>query len=403
MFRYATFIAFGCLMVFVSHGTSAQSFEELETTLRDHPSLQSLGYEASANRERAHAAGVLPDPVFSAGINNFPIFDPAFDAFLPTNRAIGVEQNFGSRHERKARAAEQRARADEIMDRLPQRYAHLRAELIALLHDKARVARQRELAGQRDKKYAELLDVAESEIDAGRPSLFRLAEIERERIGVARTLIQLDGDAAQLDARLIDLVGQVPSTAPPRVKPVPWNGDSQAFYAMRVANAAVTAREKSVDAARASLNPRWGAQLTYQQRDSGPDFEGDDWVSMSLSVTVPVWARRAKTPRVRAATAQRVAAQANSRAAQRAAIAQYKSLEAMRETAAASITLLERKIATIEDQVASELTVYESGAGDYSRVLHNEIEILELRASIAAQNALLAASTARMNALLVNQ
>lgn len=269
MVRSQSAFALISLPLFLSSPANAQSLAELESALRDHPSLQVMDYRAQASRERATAAMALPDPVLSAGINNFPIFDPSFDEFLPTNKAIGIHQQYPNRAGREARSGEALARADETADMRQQRFAALRSELIALLHEKERIARQRALAQERSAKYDELTQVAESEIDAGRPALFRLAEIEGERAEVDRTLAELDGQTAQIDARFIDLVGLVPTTPAPPIRPIVWDGDPMAFHAARVAGAAITVSDHGIDNAEAALKPQWGAQLTYQQRESG--------------------------------------------------------------------------------------------------------------------------------------
>lgn len=170
----------------------AQSFDALEAKLAEHPSLAALSYQAEASRERGYAATALPDPVVSVGINNLPVFDPSFSAFLPTNKAIGVRQDFPNLAGREARAGEARAMAEQTTRIRAAQLATLRGELIALLHEKQRIERQRGLARQRAGKYDELAQVVETEIDAGRPAVFRLAEIEAERAGVARVLVDLD-------------------------------------------------------------------------------------------------------------------------------------------------------------------------------------------------------------------
>lgn len=154
---------------------NAQSFAELEARLEAHPSLSALGYDAEADRERAVASTALPDPVVSLGINNFPIFDPSFDSYLPTNKAVGIRQQFPSFAGREARAGEARAMSAQTEAVRDARYAALRAELIALLADKTRLTRQRSLAEARNAKYDELVDIVEAEIDAGRPAVYRLA------------------------------------------------------------------------------------------------------------------------------------------------------------------------------------------------------------------------------------
>ena len=110
---------------------AAQSMDELESRLGDHPSLAALTYQAEANRERGQAATALPDPVVSVGINNFPIFDPSFSDFLPTNKAIGVRQEFPNRAGREARAGEARTLAAQSDLVRSAQLAALRGELIA--------------------------------------------------------------------------------------------------------------------------------------------------------------------------------------------------------------------------------------------------------------------------------
>lgn len=403
MFRPLLLLAFAGISPAIIAAAHAQSFPDLEYALRDHPSLQVMAYQAEANDERASAATALPDPVISAGVNNFPIFDPSFSDFLPTNKSIGIQQKFPSLAGRNARAGEAFARANETREMRAQLYAALRSELIALLHEKQRTSVQRVLAEERRAKYNELTQVAEFEIDAGRPALFRLAEIEGERAEVDRTLMDLNGQVAQIDARLIDLLGAVPDTPPPPLAPIDWSGDAMAFHAARVADAGVAVRDRGIEEAKAAWKPEWGAQLTYQQRESGRNFAGDDWVSGMVSVTVPFWASKNQEPRLRAAKAERAAARANYAAAARTASAQYSTYRSMRLTAEQSAAILSQKIGAIEDEITSQNTIYESGVGDYAPIIDGEIAIFKLRSDIAGEHARIATATARMNALLVTR
>jgi outer membrane protein, heavy metal efflux system len=382
---------------------NAQSFAELEARLEAHPSLSALGYDAEADRERAVASTALPDPVVSLGINNFPIFDPSFDSYLPTNKAVGIRQQFPSFAGREARAGEARAMSAQTEAVRDARYAALRAELIALLADKTRLTRQRSLAEARNAKYDELVDIVEAEIDAGRPAVYRLAEIESERAEVSRTLVDLDRQEAETDARLIELVGLVPSTGLPPLTERDWSGAALEFHTVRIADAAVRVTDYGIDEARAAWKPEWGAQLTYQQRDEGAMFAGDDWVSGMVTFTVPLWAERKQAPNLRAANAERAGAEQRYQAAARNAAAQYASRDAIIRAADASIDVLQVKIAAVEDEVEAQLIAYESGVGGYAPIIDGEIAILKLRAEIEAETARKAAAIARLNALLVTQ
>lgn len=379
----------------------AQSFNDLEARLADHPSLTALTYQADASRQRGLAATALPDPVVSVGINNFPIFDPSFSDFLPTNKAVGVRQEFPNLAGRKARSGEARAMAEQTDRVRAAQLAALRGELIALLHEKARIARQREFAEARNAKYDELTDVVEAEIDAGRPAVFRLAEIEAERAGVSRVIVDLDRQQAEIDARLINLVGLVPETPAPITTPVDWSGEALDFHAVRVADAGIRVADYLVDGAKAAWRPNWGAQLTYQQRESGANFAGDDWVSGMVTFSVPLWAERSQKPQLRAAKADRASAEMRYQAAARSAAARYAAEAASWHAARDNIEVLQRNIAAVEDEITAQLTVYESGVGNYAPIIDGELAILKLRADIAAEETRRAASIARINALLV--
>jgi len=403
MSRSLVFSALAGTLSAIIFTAQAQSFSELEYALRDHPSLQAMTHQANASRELAHAATGLPDPIVSAGINNFPIFDPSFRDFLPTNKSIGIQQKLPSFAGRSARAGTALARANETSEMRSQRYAALRGELISLLHDKRRASIQRSLAEERRTKYDELTQVAELEINAGRPALFRLAEIERERAEVDRMLVDLNGQVTQIDARLTNLLGAAPNTPPPPLTPIDWSGDAMAFHSVRAADAGVAVRDRRIDEAKAAWKPEWGVQLTYQQREASANFAGDDWISGMVSVTVPFWANKNQEPRLRAAKSERAAARANYAAAARTASAQYSTYRSMRLAAVNSIVVLSQKIDAIEDEITSQNTIYESGVGDYAPILDGEIAVLKLRSDIANEHARIATATARMNALLVTQ
>lgn len=389
----------------------AQTFQELEDLLRKHPQLQTMSYRASSNRERSDAAMGLPDPVVSLGINNFPIFDPSFSEFLPTNKAIGLQQRFPSRAARRARSAMGQAEANQFDQKRKQLFSAMRAELIASLHHKNRIVVQRSLAKQRDIKYDQLIDTVESAVQGGRPSVFRLAEIEAERADVARDLIDLDAQEAQIDARLIYLVGLIPVTPAPitpasinkaTTKPIAaWSGDSMTFHASRVAGAAVEVLDSGVDEAKAAWKPEWGAQLIYQQREAGRNFAGDDWVSIMVTVTVPFWAKKKQAPRLRAAQASKAAAQAALEDVKRQAVAQFTYSSAVHTATIQAKLVLHQKIDAISDEISAQRANYESGAGDYTAVIDGEIAILKLRAEIAAEQARGQVAVAQMNALLV--
>jgi outer membrane protein, heavy metal efflux system len=389
---------------------AAQTFEDLEARLADHPSLSVLSYQAEAERERGRAATALPDPVITLGINNFPIFDPSFDTFLPTNKAIGVSQDIPNFAERRARAQGLLANANEREAVCAQQYAALRGELILLLHHRHHLEQHARLIDAQAAKYAELKTVFEAEIGSADAALPRLAEAEAAFARLDLDRADINARLARIEARLRDLVGDVPpsSLAPPPIAPVVWSGHADQFHAVRVADAAIGNANARVDEARAAWRPDWGVELTYQQREAGrggtfSNFAGDDWVSAQVRVSVPLWAGRSQAPRLRGAQLDRAAAQSDRMAASLRARSEYEIHDAARQRSAAMIDALNLQIAALEDQSRALLTGYESGSGSYAPVIESEIAILKLRGEIVSERALEAEAIARMNALLVTQ
>ena len=394
--RHAALVGVALASVSGTASALAQDFDQLEARLREHPTLEAMRHQSTEFRERAATAVALPDPVLSFGILNFPLLDASFSRYPPTSKAVGVRQMIPSRARRDAQAAQASRSALQNDAAIDQRFAELRADLIVALVDQQRVVTQQALLAARDSKYDELAQIVETEINAGRPALFRLAEIDVERADVARALANLGAEASQIRARLVDLVGDAVDTPPPPLSPRTWSGEASAFHAVRVARAGVSVAGARIEHAEAAWNPDWGVQLMYQQRDGS----GDDWVSATATFTVPFWADRSQAPALREAKANRETARSRFTAAARDASARYQAWEASRAAAESGIAILEQKLVAIRDRIAAQLTIYESGADDYSPILDGEIAELRLQGQIADEQARRDRAAARMNALL---
>ena len=381
-----------------------QSFQELEARLSDHPSLEAVRLQKHAYQEDAVAALAWPDPVLSVGVNNFPLLDPSFRAFLPTNKALGLSQQIPNRPGRAARSeqAQRRAARNDAVEAL--QLARMRSELIVALVERRRIREQADLLQRQDSLYGELEQIVQGEIAAGRPVLFRLAEIELQRAEIGRSLADLEGERAEVDARLDDLVGGAGEVLPPPLNPDAWSGNADAFHAVRVAREDISVADAGVSEAQAAWKPDWGLQLTYQQRNSGGSgmrFPGDDWVSAAVTFSIPLWGGRSQAPALRAARAERESARSRHAAAARGAAAQYSALDAARWAAEAAIAALRTKISAIREQVRAQRTRYESGIGDYSPVIDGELAELILLARIADEQARRDRAVAQLNSLLV--
>ena len=406
------------MLVFFDGSTArtaqAQTFSELEATLKTHPQLQALYHQSDANIELSEAALGLPDPVLSFGINNFPFANPSFSAFIPTNKSIGIAQRIPNISGRKARSSEAKAHSHELSIKYQQQLSLMRAQLVTMLLERHRIQQQTRLAKEQVKKYTELSDVVKSEVGAGRSVVFRLAEIERERAEISTHLVSLANELTLIESGLYYLLGQVPDTKkPPSSEPLPWSGNPSEFYSVALAQAQIRVLDHGVDHAKAAWKPEWGTQLRYQQREAGENFGGDDFVSAMVTVTVPFWSKRNQQPRLRAANAHLEAAKFRHQESVRQAEVSYLNLKSNYDAAKATVGVLNEKIIAVKEEIESQRINYESGQGFYSPVIDGEILLIKFKSDAikertrgeiaAAQMAALLRSNANTNAMEVGK
>lgn len=381
------------------------TMDQIEAKLRQHPSLESLSFTALANRERANAALGLPDPIVSLQLNNFPVLSPSFTEYLPTNRAVGIRQAFPSRAERNAKSTKSLRNADQVDAERNYQFDRLRGRVLALLIGRAALDEQRTIAAARDAKYDELTEIIDIEINAGRPLVFRLAQVDVERSEVSRTLADLNMQREVIDAQLIELLGTVPQVTLPEMRRTPWPDNALSLHAVRVADAGVEIASADIDIAEADFKPDWGANITYQQRESGKgprsNFDGDDWVSGGVSFTIPLWASKKQEPALRAAKADLSAARARRSSVARQIRSEWRRLEARADVAVENINILETQIAATNEQTDAQLISYESGQGDYSAIIDSEIAVFRLQADMIKEGVRRDQTIAIMNSLLV--
>lgn len=385
---------------------SAQSFEELEARLAEHPSVHALRLESEAREELSVAERALPDPVVSLGVSDIPVGDVGFRNDPDSAKTIGASQEIPNPGVRRARSARERGEAFAVTAQLAYRLALLRAELIAALSEKRRARKQIAFAEMQLKKYGQLQELLRGELEAGRPLYYRLSQVDVERADVERTIVALRSSLTQTDAALIDLVGETPDVAPPAMTLMPWDGGALALHATRIADAGVDIAKAGVREGKAAFGPNFGVNFTYMQRQdgvgpSGDPFAGDDWFAAGVSVSVPLWAPKSQSPRLRAARARQSGAELSYQAVYRDVTQRLTSLRAEHGAAERNIVVLDQKAKALDETIAALRRNYEAGNGDYAQMLDAEIGKLTLLSELAAERANAVALAAQFNSELV--
>jgi outer membrane protein TolC len=332
---------------------------------------------ATAARELAIAAGQLPDPTLTLGINNLPVTGPdrfsLTDDFM-TMRSIGVMQEFTREDKRKARSARYEREAESAEAGKQLALANLsRDTALAWLDRYYQEAIGTMLRRQRGEASLSI-DAAEAAYRGGRGSQ---ADVIAARAAVAMIddrIAQNDREILTAKTMLARWVGAAASdslAAPPPTATPPLDvADLDTRLAHHPAIAVLTKQEEVAQAdaevARAAKQTDWSLALMYSQR--GPSYSN----MVSINVSIPLqWDQRNRQDRevaAKLALADQVRAQREETLRDHIAEVRvmWQEWQSYRERLARyDATLL--PLATERTRAAS--TAYRSGTGPLAAVL----------------------------------
>ena len=268
--------------------TMAQALELAQTRSRQLPAQDAA---ALAARERAIAAGQLPDPVLKASLTNLPVDGP--DRFsltrdFMTMRSIGVMQEFTRSDKRTARAARFAREADVAEAARLLALAELRRATATAWLERHYLERVRDEQASLRREAALQIEAADAAYRGGRGSQ---ADVFAARSAVARIDDEMLQTARQITTAQTRLARWVGTAADQPLAPAPsfdrllfGLGDlmtrieehPRIVWLQR--QEAVAAAQ--ADVARSNRRADWSLELMYSQR--GPAYS--NMVSVNLSL-----------------------------------------------------------------------------------------------------------------------
>ncbi len=358
------------------------------------PSLKAKALGADASRAARGAAGALPDPKLSLGVDSFPVSGP--DNF--TMARIGVSQEFpnlAKRHAQQARADSDIAAADAETVAAARTLeveaavawitlAYAERRLAALDDVRARLSR---LVGTTPSAVAAGA-ARPAQVLAGRQALAALDDRRDELVSaVARAradLTRWTGDAAP------SVAGSVPEFAV----------DGGRLHAALDANpslAPIAARVGQADAdvrlAQAERRPDFGVEVGYARRD--PRF--GDYVSAGVTIGLPLFKRHRQDPLIAARQADAARLRAEREDAARGLAA---SLDAALADHAMHHTQWMRSRETLEplarERVDLETASYGAGRASLVDVVEADTAFVDATLATLDREALVAVDGARL-------
>lgn len=273
------------------------------------PSLQASTLKVEAARAASRAAGRLPDPKLSIGIQDFPVSGPnagrfSRDSFTMTT--LGLMQDVPNAGRRRAEVAGATAeigvaQAETLLEQRDVRVATALA-WIDLAYAERRLAALDELVGGlRTLWEGQPASVASG---ASRPAVG--LEPARLKAVFADKRSELVAAVAKARAELTRWTGDaMPSTsgeAPHyEIDPAALHADLERHPSLLVSQADARRAEAGIDAARAATRPDWGFEVSYGRRD--PML--GDLVSAGVTVSLPLFQGSRQEPIIAARVADR--------------------------------------------------------------------------------------------------
>jgi outer membrane protein TolC len=300
-------IGVGLALVFSTSNVLAQTpltLQEAQRRAIDRSRMLAARDSAvAASREMAVAAGQLPDPVATLGINNLPVDTSdrfSFTRDFMTMRSIGVMQEFTGADKREARAARFEREAERSL-------AEKDVSLAAIQRDTAMAwldryyaeAMQAVISEQRRQAQLEI-EAAESAYRGGRGNL---ADV----LAARNALVLLDDRASEVGRKLssakialtrwIGDAADAPLAGKPEINAIRLDpGTLETDLAHHPELAVFTKKEEvaaaEVRIAQANKKADWSVALMYSQR--GPAYSN----MVSVNVSVPLqWDQRNRQDR----------------------------------------------------------------------------------------------------------
>ncbi|SDT88042.1 TolC family protein [Halopseudomonas salegens] len=335
------------------------------------PSLQSWRLQQQAARSEVQAAGQLPDPRLSFGLQNVPIEgdNPGrLDADNMSMQSLGLTQEVPNRDRRSAQrdlaeAAELSAGADYQVERLEVRLGI--AEVWLRLHG---LEQQLALFDAFYQQNDLLATAIAARLSGGQGTLAEqpVAAIERAQLEYRHDQLRSQREGLQAASRRWlgeQAISQTQGNWPQW--PLDESGWRQRLEQQQLPQLAryQPLQQESAAAlrlAQADLRPDWSWGLAYQRRGMGLD----DMVSVQLSIDLPVFPGRRQQPRIAARELQLAAVQQEQESWQRRLAAELAAeLSEYHRLTAAVARSAEQMLPLAEQRADLAMADYRSGRG----------------------------------------
>lgn len=345
------------------------------------------------------AAGQLPDPRLSLGLLNLATDTLDFDQEPMSQFKLGLAQKFPRGDTLKLQRRQKREQSAAYPFLRADRKARVTLQVTELWLDNFLAQQSVALIEKNRHLFDQLVDITHANYTAtsgstGQQDVIR-AELELSRLNDRLSMLWQRHDAAQQALGEWLPAQQLNQTLPaslPGSGPQAFIADNRQQAITRIIRhprvLAIDHKLASVatglDLARQLYKPEWGVNAAYAYRDDGPGgSERADFVSLGITVDLPLFTANRQDQRVSAASHRRAAAQTERDLLLRELLSAYQQARAeLRRLDQREQLYRHHLLPQIHDQADASLAAYTSDGGDFAEVMRARIG--ELNAKIMA-------------------
>jgi len=375
--------------------------DDYYSLLKQHPEYIAVLNEADSYNETANSAMGLPDPNLILGVDNVPVSDQKFDRFLPTSKVIGFNQKFPSWGSRDANfdkfkniSAKTNLKANYILEQLE-------AEFKSAINNKSKIISLQKIYKEKKKLLNDIQKFYSGEVESGRSVYGRLSKIDVEKADIEQRLNNLEYQLEDIDNSLISLTGKTAKAFKTEVKLEEWNKEKQNLYPIKISEFDINSADKEIEASESLLNPAFGVNALYKQREDGRNFVGDDWFSVQAQISIPLWASDNQLPKIRAARSSKESAKRSYENVKRMWQRRISSMLKLITTTSDNLGVLKKKLSSFKDYQNSIQRKYEAGDSDLGSVLEARLGMLDIKVQIEEREAEYANLVADFNSHII--
>ncbi len=370
-----------------------------------------------AQREQASAEGQLPDPKMSISLSNLPVDSFSFNQEQMSQFRVGVNQSFpaGDTLRLQEKRGQQQSQVNPFLRE--DRKATIALLVSNLWLDSFLAAQSITYITADRALFEQLVDITSSRY-TNAAGLARQQDLVRAELELSRLddrlamLLQLQNSNKQKLSQWLDddLIAMPLSKQLPErtalVRPLTSLAEATDFFAAHpkilAHNKRIEVAKTQVELSRQSLKPGYSVGASYGYRDNSPmGIQRADFVSLDISVDLPLFSQKRQEPRIRASELT-----ASARQTERLLL--FKELYADYQQAIAELTILEQRhefyssslLSQMQDLTEATLSAYTADEGDFEEVMRAYIAELNTKIELLQIDVALLKVIARLNYLL---